>query len=80
MAYQSNKGVALAHGQYLRNGQIIGSAATVATASTKRKGAVARDECGAVVAPRADNIALSGAPKNSGAAPVMSGMRDRSGE
>jgi hypothetical protein len=80
MAYQSKKGIPLAHGQHLRNGQIIGPALTIATKSTKAKPAVARDECGAVIAPRGENVALSGAPKNSGAAPVMPGMRDRSGE
>jgi hypothetical protein len=80
MAYQNKRGIPLSHGMYLRNGQVIGPAATIATASTKAKPAVARDECGAVVAPRGDNIALTGAPKNSGAAPVMPGMRDRSGE
>jgi hypothetical protein len=80
MAYQSKKGIALSHGAYLRNGQIIGPAATIATASTKAKPAVARDECGAVVAPRGANVALSGAPKNSGATQATPGMRNRSAE
>jgi hypothetical protein len=37
MAYQSKKGIPLAHRQYLRNGQIIGSAETIATKSTRSK-------------------------------------------
>jgi hypothetical protein len=81
MAYQNKRGIPLAHGQYLRNGQVIGPAATIANTSTKAKpGVVARSDDGCVIAPRADNIALSGAPKNSGAVPVMPGMRNRSGE
>lgn len=74
---RNTRGIPLAHGQHLRHGQLIGPAPTIATASTKSKRAVARDDCGDVSAPRGDNVALSGTPKNSGAAPVKAGMRSR---
>lgn len=77
MAYQSQKGIPLAHGMRLNHGQIIGSAPTLATKSTRAKTGVARDDSGAVIAPRGDNVARSGAPKNSGAAPIKAGMRSR---
>jgi hypothetical protein len=37
MAYQNKRGIPLAHGQYLRQGQIIGDAKTIATAGAKSK-------------------------------------------
>lgn len=81
MAHQkSDKGIPLKSGMYLRNGQMIGTADTIATASTKSKTAVAREADACVIAPRGDNLALTGAAKNSGAAPVKPGMRSRRGE
>jgi hypothetical protein len=77
---KNTRGIPLAYGMRLRNGQIFGAAPTIAIASTKSKRAVARDDCGRAIAPLGENVALSGAPKNSGAAPVKPGMRNRSGE
>jgi hypothetical protein len=74
MAYQSKKGIPLAHGMRLNHGQIIGSGPSIATRSTKAKAGVARGDGGAVIISRGDNVALSGAPKSSGAAPVKAGM------
>jgi hypothetical protein len=60
----------------LNHGQIIGPSPTIATTSRKAKaGIVARDGDGCVIAPRGENVALSGGRKNCGAAPVKGGMR-----
>lgn len=78
MAHHATKAIRLAHGARLNHGQIIGPSPTIATKSRKAKaGIVARGDGGCVIAPRGDNVALRGAPKNSGAAPVKAGMRSR---
>jgi hypothetical protein len=78
MVYVPQKGIKLASGQYLRNGQLFGQAATIATASTKAKhNVVERAADGCVVAPMSPNIALSGAAKHDGAAQTSRGMRSR---
>jgi hypothetical protein len=71
MAHQATKAIRLAYGARLNHGQII------ATVSRKVRTGVARDGDGCVIAPRGDNVALSGAPKNSGAAPIKPDMRSR---
>jgi hypothetical protein len=74
MVYVPQKGIKLASGQYLRNGQLFGQAATIATASTKAKhNVVERADDGCVIAERGSNIALDGSPKHDGAAPVKAG-------
>jgi hypothetical protein len=42
MAHQAAKGIPLAHGMRLNHGQIIGSAPTMATKSTKAKTGVSQ--------------------------------------
>jgi hypothetical protein len=80
MAHQSNRGIPLKGGMFLRHGQAIGTASTIANASTKSKHVIARDHEGCILAPRGDNIALSGAPKHTGIDGVYPGHRNRSGE
>ena len=66
----------LAHGMKLQSGQNIGSAPTKPSAAGRTvpttPGQRSRTAPGC--------IATNGTPKNSGAAPIMSGMRDRRGE
>jgi hypothetical protein len=80
MAYQNKRGIPIAHSQYIRNGQIIGPAPTIATAAMKpsaegRAAPVTPGQRSRTV--QGHNLARDGAPKNSGAAPVKSGHRNR---
>lgn len=76
MAYQSKRGIPLAHGAHLRFGQIIGPAPTIATASTKPS---AEGRAAPVTPGMRSRIGpgFEGAPKRCGTVPTVVGNRNR---
>lgn len=78
MAYQNKRGIPLAHGAHLRNGQIISPAPTVATASSRPSAQGRSIPTTPGMRSRTVPGGFEGArPKNSGVSPTTPGMRNR---